>query len=182
MRTFAWTLTILVLTSGCGPASDPPTAPPPAKSPTATAHEGYRAGMYSLSAGQESLASALQAVVDLRDQMPAGTEARLSLEAVAEGVDGAGASIAAVSTEAPTLGEFESRFGEFDERRLAAIVSANDALHELRVAQETLASLAETAKGMAAELDRLTQRLVAAESDLLSALEAFGGKDEGAEG
>ena len=87
-----------------------------------------------------------------------------------------------MSTEAPTLEAFESRFGEFDDRRLAAIVSVNDAMHELRDAQGTLASLAETAKGMASELDRLAQRLLAAESDLLSALEAFGGKDEGANG
>ncbi|MCB8933209.1 MAG: hypothetical protein H6534_07180 [Chthonomonadaceae bacterium] len=180
MRTFGWPLAMLALVAGCASPAKPPPAAPTAQNPTEAAHEQYRAGVYSLSVAQESLATALDAVSTLRDQMPAGTEARESLSGVADSVDGAGANIANVSTEAPSLEAFESRFAEYDDRRLAAITAINDALHELRDAQGALADLAQSAKGMAAELDRLSQRLDGAESDLLSALEAFGGKDEGA--
>lgn len=171
---------LLLAVAGCGSpeaAQEPPAATQ--QSRTAAAHEQYRAGVFSLSIAQESLATALEAVQALRDQMPAGTEVREGLSAVAESVDGAGANIADVPTEAPTLDQFEARFSEYDDRRLAAITAVNDALHELRDAQGTLADLAESAKGMVGELDRLSQRLDGAEADLQSALEAFGGKDEG---
>jgi hypothetical protein len=173
MRKAAW-IGLLLGVLGCGEPAGP--AEPHAKSspsPEQIVYEQLRSGSVQLDSAVQILSEALETVNAKtlpRDE---------AIDEMRDLIDGAGASISDLSAPPSGIAEVKAKFAEYDDHRLKAVESANDALHAIADAFEITEGLRETpAFSKVAELEDLSDLLKEAKQNLRDAIITLGGKVE----
>lgn len=155
--------------------------PPPVtvdrSNPERTVFEQLRAGTFQISGVEGTIEEVLNKV---RSLDPAGDkELAAALGELGDALDAVGATLADHSTEPTGVAKDNAEFAKMDERRLAAIAAANDALHELEDAGGILDTLSQDPLLVnRAEVVEAVQLIQLATHDLREAIGSLGGTVE----
>lgn len=169
---------VLLALCGCGCGRDTAIKParpkPPAvtvdrENPEKTVFEQLRAGAFQIAGVEATVEEALVKVNALKPGIVSE-----GLQELIDALDSVGATLADHTTEPSEPANTADGFAAMDERRLAAISAANDALHELEDASGILEALRPTL-GERPEVPEIAELMQLGVEDLREAIKSLGG-------
>lgn len=175
---------VFAVAIGCrkGEASKPARPKPPAvtvdrEKPEQTVFEQLRSGAFQIAGVEGTVEEALRKARAL--DAKGDPQLAAALGEFTDALDSVGATLADHTAEPAEAAKNDDEFAAMDDRRLAAISAANDALHELEDAAGILATLGEDpALRDLAEVGEIAGLLQLGIDDLGEAIRSLGGQVE----
>lgn len=182
MRTFALSFLVGVTICGCGHSEVKPipaarqSAPTEPADPVQALYDKVRSGSYQISSAIDAIEEVRKATKDIAARETGNTHE--ALLTIAEQLDGAGKVLADYGVDPPSLDEFKKDFAGQDDHRLKAIDASNEALDDLRDAQDLLGDLLDShpPEPEGTQLDNADSNLEECVQTVEDAVKALGGK------
>ena len=182
MRKIGLSLWLGLLICGCGHEQSKPTAIAKPTTPAAPAdpvqalYDKVRSGSYQISTAIDSIEEVRKATKEIASREQGNTHQ--ALMTITGQLDEAGKALADYGVDPPTFDEFKKDFATQDDRRLKAIDAANEALDDLRDAQDLLGDLLDShpPEPEGTQLDQADSSLEECVQGVEDAIQSMGGK------